>query len=413
MKKIILALTLAFLSTSLFAVGIKIIDKKSRLYNEIDQTYDIQKSWWWYEEEIPVVDKNGTTPVKKIEKVKYKVTPAEHNQLKMMSQLIKTNQDVVKELKKMNATLDYNFPRRFEKWTTNKKTGEKCLANSSADCYVPILIPEAQQVPAMAAFLKKPNMKNAKNYLGWQSAHFNHVMKVGYGLSFAYKQFGKNAYKTSSILETASPLGYASKARVGAKVAMLQKFQNHLHFYIFLGKTEWLENRMQLKRIGMTGFGGFEAFDNFDYVFLTQKRMKEMDEALKKLGGNIFDKYKKRKHEVDTKLFKKFKIELTPTVVVVFDDGKGNQIWQKLGHDLGYGELMTKTFDFLEYNGVLNPENVDEAVIAKLKSYQLTDKNVLDADAAGMQIKMNDLNMDNVDESQILKRAKKGKKNEK
>ena len=409
MKKFILLFFSIFLMTSsLFAVAIKVTNKDSKLYNEIDQTYDIKKSWWWYEEEVPVKDENGTKEQQiKFKKVKYKVTPAENKQISLLKALIKTNADMVAELKKTNEILEYNFPRRFQKWTTNKKTGKKCLANSSADCYVPILIPEAQQVPAMAKFLKNPNMKNAKNYLQWQATHFNHVMKVGYGLSFAYKQYGKEAYPTSSMLGTGSPSGYASKYRYGAKFAFLQNIQKQLKIYVFVGKTKWMEDRIGLAKIALSGANIMSTFDNFEFVFLSKEDKERLEREIKKEGPSDYERFKHSKSVIDPSLFKKFKIDLTPFVVVTYTDKKGNEIWQKLSFNITQKGILNSIYNFLEYNGVAKPENVDEAVILKLKSYDTGDKMRFDPEGAGMQTEPKDFNIENVNEDQILKKGKK------
>ncbi len=405
-RYILIFISLMFAMSTLSAVSIKITNKKSKLYNEIDQSYDIKKSWWWYEETIPVEDNNATSPKHSIDKkIRYKVTPVENNQLKLLKQMVSNQTDTINELKKVVNILEYNFPKRFKKWTINKKTGKKCLSNSSGDCYVPILIPEAQQVPAMAAFLRDPSMKNAKNYLGFQAAHFNHVMKVGYGLSFAYKQYGKEAYPTSSMLGTGSPTGDAGKYRYGAQFALLQNIQKRLTFYVFLGKTDWMEKRIGMSHIAMAKRNILSTFDNFYFVHYNNES-KETYEKLAKNKGLVKEgTYNKAKIIVSPELFKKFKIDYTPFVVVVYKDTNGRKIWQKLSYNTSVKGILKQTYDFLEYNGVFDPKNISEDTVLKLKSYQPNDM-YLDAEAAGLQIKPKTFNIKNINKDQILNKRK-------
>lgn len=394
--------------SSLNAVAIKITNPNSHLYNEVDQSYDIKKSWWWYEETVPVKDKNSTNPQKTIDKkIRYKVTPVENNQLKLLKQMVQNQTDTINELKKVVNILEYNFPRRFPKWTINKKTGKKCLSNSSGDCYVPILIPEAQQVPAMAAFLRNPSMKNAKTYLGFQSAHFNHVMKIGYGLSFAYKQYGKKAYKTASMLGTGTPLGIAGKYRYGAKYAFLQQIQKQLKVYIFFGKTQWMEDRVRIKKLALIDTNIFSTFDNVEYVHLDQESYDRFDDVMKRQDPSDYKTWKNIKYTIGSKLFKKFKVDFTPFIVVTYTNKKGVEIWQKIGYAVSQKRIASEIYDFLEYNGVVKPENIDEAKILKLKSYSMPGDTHLDAEAAGIQMKPMNFNMKNVNKDQIIKKRKK------
>ena len=413
-QKIFLTLLgLLFVSSSASAVAIKVVNEKSKLYNEIDQSYDVKKSWWWYEEEAPEEQESDGEPVKPEEKqpkIKYKVSPVEDKQFKMMQKLIQVQEANLAELQKMNDTLDYNFPRRFEKYTTNKKTGKKCLSNSSKDCYVPILIPEAQQVPAMANFLKKPNMKNAKVYLGWQAAHFNHVTDVGYGLSFAYKQYGKEAYPTASLNTIHDPSGKMSSLRYGIKFATIKGLQDRLTLHIFLGKTSWMEKQIGYQKVAMMQNNILKYIDDFSYVHYDEDSVDRYELELGNLAPDVIETYRKGKSKIDKNMFKKFKIDLSPTVVVVYDDKKGTKIWQKMTNQMSTRDIISNIYNFLVYNKVIKPENITESTLMNLRTQSVANKGVLDGEAAGVQTKPDDLKSMVADDQYLSKpKSKKTK----
>lgn len=413
LKKVALfALAILFSVSSLNAVSIKVVNEKSKLFNEVDQSYDIKKSWWWYEEETPEEVEEDGQPVKPEEaptKIKYKVSPVENKQFVLMQKMIQVQELQLAEMKKMNETLDYNFPRRAPKYTVNKKTGKKCLSNSSADCYHPILIPEAQQVPAMAKFLKAPNMKNAKNYLGWQAAHFNHVTDIGYGISFGYKQYGKEAYPTNTLNNIQTPMGGLSEYRYGVEFATIKAIQDRLSIYVFLGKTSWMENQIGLQRISMMNANILSHVKDFNFVHLNENSRDRYVEELSKLTPDVLAGYKRAKIKVDEGMFKKFKIDISPTVVVVYDDKKGNKIWQKITNQYASKTLVSNIYNFLVYNKVIKPENMNSDTLMKLKSYSAQNGGIMDGEAAGVQVEPDEVGS-MVAEDQYLSKSKTKKK---
>jgi hypothetical protein len=181
MKKISLFL---ILSTLIFASN-----------NEIKEKFDGSSGWWFYEEEV----KNPKT--EEIDIISYKLSPAEKlkiDQQKKTNKLLKLLLEEQTKTRKLNEIianrLIYAYPDVTPKYTINKKTGEKCLTNSSKDCFVMPVIAEAQHFPALEKFLRDPSPENSKNWLQVQATYFNHVNKVSNGLRFAYLKDGAEAY---------------------------------------------------------------------------------------------------------------------------------------------------------------------------------------------------------------------------
>jgi len=148
-----------------------------------EKRYD--HGWWWYEEKY----KDPLTKKEKI--IKYKLSPAEKAKIDSQN---KTN----KLLKMLIVSQEENKKLQEKILNRSKKTGEKCLTNSSSDCFVMPVIAEGQHVPVLKNFLRNPSPKNSKEWLKWQATYFNHINKVSNGLRFAFLKGGSDVYSTST-----------------------------------------------------------------------------------------------------------------------------------------------------------------------------------------------------------------------
>lgn len=370
--------------------GIKIINKNSKLYNEVDQTYDAQHGWYWYEEipETETKDKKNNKPQKKI---RYKVTPKEKREMDNIERLIAVIEKQTEISQKMLDILEYNFPRRAPKYGVNKKTGKKCIANSSADCYVHPLVPEAQQIPVMAKFLKNPNMENATEYLKWQAEYMNHISNIGYGLSFAYKQGGKDVYPTNSVQTHASPTGLFEDNQNLVKSATIKKLAKNITIYTFLGKTPWLEKKLDIPTLMSAKIGALKYVDNFVYVYENENSKNWLEAKLSKDGfKNQKQSYKFSKQEVDPSKFNKFNIEYTPTSVLVYKNPKNKkEIWQKISFSASPSSIINSTYDFLVYNGIIKQDNTNPESIMKIKESNMRNNGIFDVNQIPYELNQN------------------------
>lgn len=199
MKKTILSFTtLVLLSNSLFA------DNNDFL------KYDTPNGWWWYETKIvddkTKEEKNIKVPIKANEKIQI---DEQKKTNELLSKLIDEQKKTNEINERIAGRLEYAFPNVTPIYTTNKKTGEKCLTNSSMDCFVMPVIAEGQQVPVLMDFIREPSPDHSKKWLQWQATYFNHLNKVSHGLRFAYLKYGAEAYPTETTFANGDSLDFS------------------------------------------------------------------------------------------------------------------------------------------------------------------------------------------------------------
>jgi len=350
-KKLILISTLT--SMLLAANG----PKKVNEYFE----YDAANGWWWYKEKYQDKDKEFETKVK--------VTPKEKMKMDKEQEKIKLMKEQVKRLSKIQERLEYAYPNITPIYTKNKKTGKKCLTNSSVDCFVFPLQAEAQHVPVMAKWLSDPNPENSKEWLKWQAKYFNHLTDIGYGNKFAYLSGGDKVYATDNFYADGDNLNFpvASKMRTNRETQIISSLKDKLTIMFFLGKTPVMDFAVRADRAFYNWNKRFYKDWNFYFVFEDQNKLKKYEEKILSSGiqSNIkaWKEQKEKGHiVVKPQYFKKFKIDITPTTVVLYtkDKKKGdkakNVIWQKIstGHILTSNTLKN-VVQFLIYNKIIDP----------------------------------------------------------
>lgn len=320
-----------------------------------NSSVNIKHGWYWED-----VNKTKKPKLKKMLKMvnpkNDKRKPKEilssiDNQMKVQTLL----------LSKMLQILEYNFPRRTPKYTINKKTGKKCLTNSNADCFVMPVVPEAQQVPVLKNFIRKPNLETAKEWLRWFATYQNKIADVGYANSFAYKQYGTKAYPTRVTLESQTPSGTGDNLPKNIKEQTLMRLQNRIKIYVFYGINKGYENLINPIFMLDVKKGAFSVFKDFTVVFKDESYYNKLK---KEFSWRASSREKaianSTKFKLDPELFKKFKIDHTPTVVAELK-GKNGKIlgWQKICFDNGYGDMLSGVYDFLVFNRVVKPTNIN------------------------------------------------------
>lgn len=402
-----LKLNLSLLAAFLLFSNMHAVENKTKKtsYNVVDQKYDVEKNWWWYEEPVsqndikdPEINKFSETPT-----IKYAVTPVEKKQLDLAQRLLEATEKNNKLQEKILTILEYNFPRTAEETVINKKTGEKCIANSSADCYAPILQPWAQQIPVMAKFLKEPNIDNAKEYLKWQATYFNHMTNIGYGLNFAYRQYGKEAYPTDTVNNLSSPAGGIFDDRNDIKKATVALLSDRIGVYVFLGKNTWNEKHVGVNSLLGAKTGALAKVKNFNYIYFSAESKEKLEKMVSSYDKEIVDRYNSAKVLINPALFKQFDVEATPSVIVTYTEPKtGKQIWQRLGNDISITDTIDDVYNFLLYNGVIEPGNIDEATLIMLDSQK--EKGKMEPNKLPLKIKESELK---VSDDQVLSGGKR------
>jgi len=332
--------------------------------SEPTKKFDGTGGWWFYEEEI----KNPETQEVKV--VSYKVSPAEKAKMdaqnrtnELLKELIKEQ----KETKKLTAIVAermmYAYPNVAPKWTTNSKTGKKCLTNSSADCFVMPVITEAQNFPALEIFLRNPSPENSKNWLQVQAKYFNQINKVSNGLRFAYLKDGDEAYPVNTTYSYGDSLSDpdSKNMRIAKEEKMIIGMKENIAYLFFVGDNKKFESTMSILRNIDTLDSGYMRSMNKVLVFKKESDIKVLETRIQeyyiKVRGNksIKKAWESLKKVIRPDLFKQNKIRITPTVVLYYNDKRVEKpIYQKIKvGSLSINSVRNATMRFLEYNGIL------------------------------------------------------------
>lgn len=315
--------------------------------------YDAAQGWWWYKETVPGQDGK---PIEIKTKFDTKEKLLFEKNVEIITVLKRNNQ----ELKDINARLNYAFPDVTPKYWVNSK-GEKCLTNSSADCFVLPVQAEAQQVPVLANWLRDPSPTNSKEYLKWQAVYFNHLEKVSYGLRFSFLSEGPEAYPTDAInvygdnLETPVSDDMASYR----KIISLKKIKDKIGLVIFLGGNTHLENA--LDAYFEVGKLSKDAWAEINKIVVVPNEGAKA--SIKKFLEGTHDSWvhafwDKVEIKVDPKLFSKMNIMITPSVAALYKLEGGDQIFQTiLTGELNEKRIASATIDFLKYNNIIDPKD--------------------------------------------------------
>lgn len=328
----------------------KIIDSKKA-------TSGNEKGFYYYDD---FVDSNETEPSKK----RVSASPAQRMQGDLTKQLIMQMKINNKLQEKILKKLEYAFPNTIPEFTVNKKTGEKCKSNSSADCFVMPVITEAQNsVPIMADMLRNPSSENVKKYMEWQAAYFNQSFKIGRGFSLVNKQYERAINKTDGMSNTQMPTDSNKQLDMGylKKSATLRKLGDKIGVMFFVGKSKELERNFTGKEYTSAIKGIFGDLKNITYIYNSQADKDLVEAKIKRfVYDEDWEKYSKVRAIVDSKQYERFKITSTPSAVAIYKKDDGTILWQKLGHSIAPRPLLRTAYNFLLFHDIVKPGAINE-----------------------------------------------------
>lgn len=278
---------------------------------------------------------------------------------KLLIKLIQKLDQNNKELKKIKLFINPNEAH----YMINKK-GKRCLSNSSPDCIDIPVIQEGRNVPALYNFIKNPNQKNARNWLLVQAKLFNHYIRMGYALKFAALNGDENAYPVNALNVYSMPKENITSELYKEKIlSILDQKKEEIGTLIFLGKSPRIEKHWGYSSVAMNGFKKGKYY-NFAIVFDTYETKEMYDNYFKNMNDiqlrEVYNKYPK---VVSEKLFKKYKISMTPTAVAVY---KNND--KKITSVIDRGYLTQSTLlhayqNFLVYYKIVEQKEFHTAKI--------------------------------------------------
>lgn len=353
MKKTVLSLVVSGLLLSLSA-NMKLAHS--------DLEYDKSKGWWWYEETY-INDKNQE------EKIKYSMTPKEKKEMEekkklneLMVELIKEQRENKKVNEEILIRLNYAFPDVTPKYTVNKKTGEKCLTNSSMDCFVMPVVAEAQQVPVLKDFISSPSPENSKNWLQWQATYFNHVKKISHGLRFAYLKHGADAYPTSTAYSRGDnpTSSYAEDVQGHREAKIIHSMKDRIALLNFVGKNVIFEKNSKVRQQVNSWNTSFLKDINSVFIFESDKARDEFLKDVQSLSSEVVEFWKTAKVTVRPDLYKTYNIKMTPSTVIFYED-KEKKI--NISETITSGTLSSATIrkqmiNFLTYNEIIEEKEL-------------------------------------------------------
>ena len=208
MREIKLVLLCFFLISNLNAFEVYKDNNNSGTYNEVDDRYKIEQGPMWYQDRNLSKKKPFQQPNATFENQQQDAIPKiDTNQaiLTKLSELVEIQKMQLDLQRKTFLLLQEEF--NPQPHTIINEKGEKCVANSSADCFEMPLVAEAKRVPVLATWIKEPTIENATEFLKWQAKFFKYKFDNGYSLNLASKQYGDKAYPTDAITEEFGSIG--------------------------------------------------------------------------------------------------------------------------------------------------------------------------------------------------------------
>ena len=340
----------------------------------VKKTYDATKGWWWYEEEVSDPENNKT----KI--IKYKVSPQEDRKIRedlktqeLLKKMLKLQVITIKKQEENNKIqkdilnkLNEAFPKYIADYGINEKTGKKCKANSSADCFVLPITPNGQRIPVLQKFLKDPSPKNSKEWLRWQAKYLNKMIDAANGLRFSYLNEGPEAYPidtTYSLGDSVDGLRTRAQSVKNYREAQIIKsLKSKLGVLIFLGKNPYYEEVNNIYNSLYSFKDSYMKELNYAIVFPSEEALKRYKKYIK----DNFSAYKSKydfltniKATVRPDLYKKYKILMTPTVSVFYKLNNKEKFNQVIAvGETSADEIRHKIFSFLTYHDIIESKEL-------------------------------------------------------
>jgi len=362
------------------------------------------EGFYFYDDYAPD-DINRSDPIRR----KIPVSPQQKAQMMQMERMIEAMERNNELQEKILDKLEYAFPRTIPEFTINKKNGEKCRSNSSADCFVMPVVAEAQQsVPVMVEMLRNPTVENVKKYMEWQSVYLNQSFTIGHGFQLVGLQYEREVSKMDGTYHTQLPTqgNLQNDVEQMNRSAILMRLKHKIGVLLFLGKTDTLER--ELNGYELMNYAGtvLRKLDTFAYVFKSDEAKSYVESKIAKYEkSEAYKKYTTVNKSVSPELFEKYKISVTPAAVVFYKKDDGEIVWQKLGYTMmSPQQSIDVIYAFLKFHKIIKPGAVNEELAYKIAD-QLRTKGDVDQSLLN-QIEIDESHI-KVEDEQIVKKADK------
>jgi len=317
-----------------------------------DGYHDYKKGWNLYFDTKKIASEESQEELKK-EPLSKKI------ELDILQKILDENRKQTKIQEKILSLLEEELDPKPKEVVVN---GKKCIANSSADCFVFPLIAEAKRVPVMAEFLKDPyDLKKAAAYLLWQASEMNQVINIGNALQFAYAQWGEKVYPIGAQTPAYSSLDGAYEAKIlpQAEKELILSKKDSLAFSIFIGKNFNMDI-FSAKSI-MDVIAEYGQLD-IEIIYYDQKSKDVFEGAV----SSVYD-IKKLKNwnlvrkQVDPKKFDSFNIFTSPSFVAKIKGKDKNEAQTILNGKIDTTSFRSRTISFMELKKMIDYSTFSES----------------------------------------------------
>ena len=208
--------------------------------------------------------------------------------------------------------------------------GKKCLANSSADCFVMPVANDALKIPVMAKWIQNPTVENAKEYYKWQAKAINTSIQAGYSLNFASMAMPYPFYGHQAMSQTG---GNDSNYQMSEIIdAQIKKHAKTMEVKILLGKDNFDYNN------SMTQFNIYDELKKLGikvkFVFPTTQALMDYAEFHRKSPNHYYtenwERLPKEDKIVSPSSFSKNDVYITPLYLWTFFDKKNNKSYNQI-----------------------------------------------------------------------------------
>jgi hypothetical protein len=326
MNKIILSsLVASILCNSLYAK------------NQVEDTYIVgEKSWSFYNEIDKKIDKEYDEKTSKV------IKPRKLEEI--LEDLVRLSKKQLVEQKRIREILEEEFNPKPQIIT--RKDGSKCIANSSADCFVMPLTPTAKRVPVFKNWLQNPTIENSLKKKQWLSKYFNQITKGAYSDMFALKQHPQ-AYNTSSYdaLDYSNGMGTMNTVKNNFKKNILEKYKDEFKLYIFIGNSEMDAYSADVLANAIKNNPNL----NYEIIYKDEKARKFIQSYSKQV--HKVKELINHKNYIGAKFFSKFNIVSTPSLAI----GLKGELQVLAKGRITSSTLVDKVNQYLEFKDIVKP----------------------------------------------------------
>lgn len=333
-----------FVAAAVLASGMA-TETQKRTHNEVDNTelFEKEKGIHFYEDRISPTDSEGTPVPKKPGDV-----------ISLLEAILNENKEQTKTQKAILAILQDSLDPQPK--TMTLPDGTECIENSSAECYKMPKIPEARNIPALSQWMDDPtNIQKAANYTRWQARHIQQAKDMGHAMQFAVEQFGKEAYPINFRRTSFdSATGYWGVLEKKHRLSLINQNADKMEFLVFIG------NNIDMDLYAADALSEFlNAADKVKTTFifkdqLNQNVYKDTGKILLSLGKAL----DRSTSKVNAPLFDQYRIQMTPSLVVLYKDKEGNRHAQTVSVGRrGKDTLAGRIVSFMEFKRIIDTAN--------------------------------------------------------